>query len=135
MKYISRILLAIVFVGLMATLVTQSVLAHANHTLVGTAFIDLNGDGAQGLGEAGLSRKMVIAQNLNISTISAITSTDTQGNFIFNGLEHGKYRVTVRAGEGYFPQTSSKVVTINDNISTQLMEFGFSPVMIDGGLR
>jgi len=58
-----------------------------------TVFSDLDGDGIQDAGEPGIGGITVTLTNLNdMSTI--MTITDANGNYLFDGLDAGNYKVT-----------------------------------------
>ncbi|MFS4438083.1 SdrD B-like domain-containing protein, partial [Paracoccaceae bacterium GXU_MW_L88] len=65
-----------------------------------TVFYDLNGDGIQNAGETGVAGAEVNLRDADGNVI-ATTTTDENGNYIFDGLEEGEYSVSVVAPEGY----------------------------------
>ncbi len=83
-------------------------------SLAGTVFVDTNADGVQNNGEAGLGGvtvKLTGTDQYN-KAVSLTRVTDSNGNYLFDGLQPGKYTVTEVEPSGYF-STGTSIGTVN----------------------
>jgi uncharacterized protein (DUF2141 family) len=90
-------------------------------SISGTIFNDLDGDGTKDAGETGLSGRTVWLDLDNDKVIDAgeaTTVTDGSGNFKFNGLAAGTYKVRQALPAGWKQTTPSNGYGINVTLST-----------------
>ena len=114
-------------------------------TLGDRIFNDLDEDGIQDEGEPGVSGVVVTLQNPNGNTITTET-TDSNGNYLFENLTPGDYKITVPIPDGfdgYSPQNvgsddtidsdlnpntgMSNVVTLNPGDDNRTLDGGLTP--------
>jgi len=101
-------------------------------------FIDANADGLQDTSEPSIPGVTIQLKN-NSGTIIASTTTDTNGNYSFDGLTAGTYTVTitdtrnilttlvpVSDADGSNDLTST--VTVDGSTDNNLQDFGFAPI-------
>lgn len=79
---------------------TLSIGAFASATIRGTAFADRNDNGLLDAGETGENGVTVELISPTTQMILFTTQTDEQGNYAFEGLEPGRYRLRFTAGAG-----------------------------------
>ncbi|MBK9462530.1 MAG: carboxypeptidase regulatory-like domain-containing protein [Sphingobacteriales bacterium] len=95
---------------------------------------DTNGDGVQDPGETGIPGITVTLYDSNGDVI-ATTTTDDNGNYVFEGLPAGDYTVIVGQGpDGTTPSTPSSItVTLAPGEDITTVDFGFTPVVPELG--
>ena len=74
-------------------------IANKTYNLGDKVWIDADEDGSQGDSENGLEGVKVILKGINMSDKE--TTTDANGNYKFEGLKNGEYKVTFEIPEGY----------------------------------
>jgi parallel beta-helix repeat protein len=104
-------------------------------TISGRVFQD--GDGAQGAGEVGLSGRTVYLDANNNGTLDtgeATATTDADGNYAFNNLGPGTYRVRQVVPAGWAQTTADPAaITASSGTDVAGIKFGaFRCVMISG---
>ena len=70
-------------------------------TIGDRAWLDVNGDGIQGLGEPGLAGVTVKLYDATTNTLLGTQVTDGLGNYLFTGLKPGSFREEWTAPSGY----------------------------------
>ena len=101
-------------------------------------FIDANADGLQDTSEPGIPGVTIQLKN-NSGTIIGSTTTDSNGNYSFDGLTAGTYSITitdtrnilttlipVSDADGSNDLTST--VTVDGSTNNNLQNFGFAPI-------
>ncbi|MBK9462533.1 MAG: carboxypeptidase regulatory-like domain-containing protein [Sphingobacteriales bacterium] len=90
---------------------------------------DTNGDGVQDPGETGIPGITVTLYDSNGDVI-ATTTTDQNGNYVFDNLPAGDYTVVVGSGpDGTNPSTPTSVdVTLTPGQDITTVDFGFTPI-------
>lgn len=109
--------------------VSVTVLEFFPASLAGVVFLDGDGDGIQGSGEAGLSGVVLALSGVDDlgNDISESTTTDTTGAYQFTGLRPGAYTIT-ETQPAYFTDGDDTVgsqggsVSSNDVLSVSLEE-------------
>jgi len=84
-------------------------------SLGSTLFYDDNDDGLQGAGEAGIPAITVELYD-NVGTLLATTTTDSNGDYLFDNLPPGDYQVVVPTPPADAPMSSSPTNTSDDNV-------------------
>lgn len=87
----------------------------------GTVFEDLNGDGNQGNGEAGLARVTV---RLDGPGGARSAETDDAGQYAFTQLEPGTYEVEEADPAGYVSSTSNRRTVVINEAAAATASFG-----------
>ncbi len=64
-------------------------------------YLDANGNGTQGSGEAGFAGVTVVLKNVVTGAIVGTATTDAAGNVSFGGLPPGSYQVAIATPSGY----------------------------------
>ncbi len=101
-------------------------------TIGGTVFNDLNADGVQDGGDAGLSGQTVNLLNASGATI-ATTVTGTNGAYSFSGVAPGADTVQFVAKSGdIFTTASSDAVTVSSNSTATVNAGEYAPSTIGG---
>jgi parallel beta-helix repeat protein len=105
--------------------VTQNIGYQQNQAqIAGIVFSDDNGDGTQDNGEGGIANVGVTLTRLGQFGGTFTTTTDGNGNYFFNNLTAGTYRVDINSGSpvlaNYFLTTgnASQTLTLNQGIGT-----------------
>lgn len=98
-----------------------------------TIFNDTNGNGVQDSGEGGIQDVKVSITN-SLTNVTQTTTTDANGNYLFNNLAAGNYTVTVTTGPGStlagYTQTADPDSTL-DSMSTVALVAPGSLVNLD----
>lgn len=135
MKQIFLFLITSLAIVAFALVSTKAINASSKYTIAGVVYDDKNNDGMQGLAEPGLSQKTVVVYNLKTRNRTAMTITNSQGLFIVANLNQGAYQIVVRAGEKYVPSHGYQSVNLSNNATNAYLEFGFSSLLINDGLK
>ncbi len=101
--------------------------------LAGVKFNDINGDGVREAGESGL-QGWTIQLLSTADVVLATTTTDAAGNYAFDGLMAGTYRVR-EVGQAGWVQTTvnpGDVAVVSGTVATGL-DFGNTPLESGGG--
>ncbi|MCB9252632.1 MAG: T9SS type A sorting domain-containing protein [Flavobacteriales bacterium] len=111
-------------------------------------WLDLDNDGVQDSGEPGVSNVTVTLYNAAVTNILASTKTDANGNYLFNNVSSGDYRVRFSLPPGTSYTTNSGGISTIDNsdaITSAGTYFGMTSVFsvndgddiryVDAGLK
>jgi len=80
-----------------------------------TVFLDADDNGIQDAGEAGIANVLVLLLDAS-SNILANTSTDSNGDYFFGGLDEGQYIVAIPNPPANAPSSSTPTSTADDNV-------------------
>src|SRR5439155_13930414 len=94
-------------------------------SIAGTKFNDVDGDGTQAPGELGAAG-VTINLDLNADgTVDATTTTDSNGNYHFDNLAPGTYRVREVAPAGTVQTTTNPAdIVLSSNQTVTGIDFG-----------
>lgn len=108
-------------------------------------WFDANNDGVQDPGEPGMAGVMLTLTKSDGTAVTDIfgnpvttTTTDASGNYLFDNLPVGRYKVSVSSPVGFQPAQSGQGVSANDSstgseVSAQLTINGTSDQTLDFG--
>lgn len=103
-----------------------------------TVFIDANGNGAQGAGEAGLENVTMMLLDSTGTILLDTTVTDSAGHYAFRGLADGTYKVQVLTSSlpaGYNTTPTADPDATHDSIGTATVAGGGSVLTMDFGYQ
>lgn len=99
-------------------------------SITGTVFVDLNGNGRQDAGEAGLAGQIVYAYRDGFAYPGGqfpSTTTDANGHYSFSGLAPGSYTVYEALPPSVSLSTSSHDVNVTASATLSGVDFGELP--------
>ncbi|QEG01680.1 hypothetical protein Mal15_57580 [Stieleria maiorica] len=99
-------------------------LLHAAGVITGNVFWDSDGDGSRGAVEAGVPG-VVVDLSSGDGAVSRSAITDNRGNYAFDELEHGEYRISKRAMRAVESATDVAVrsLTLEDGATVNVDPF------------
>ncbi len=103
--------------------------------IVGTAFLDLNGNGSKDANESGMANVVVfldLNNNGNINSGEPVRTTSTNGQFTFDNLTSASYVVRVAPPEGYTVSANGNAVYHFDIGGGQVSTANFALAVIPG---